>query len=80
MRSIQYIKFYRIEETSSDSLFHFQLDPALTAAVIVATAGLLGVLIGVILVQRGVNRKRILLFSGFGLPRYVSAVLCFDDI
>ena len=46
--------------------FNFHLDPVLSAAVIVATSGLLGVLIGVFLVQKGWNRKRILLFSGFG--------------
>jgi uncharacterized membrane protein YozB (DUF420 family) len=41
-------------------------DPVLSAAVIVATAGLLGVIIGLFLVKKGINRKRILLFSGFG--------------
>ena len=42
------------------------MDPALVAAVIVAMAGLIGVAVGVILVQRGFNRRRILLFSALG--------------
>ena len=33
---------------------------------IVATAGLLGVIIGVLLVRKGLNRKNILLVSGCG--------------
>ena len=44
----------------------FELDPVLGAAVLVAIAGLLGVIIGVLLVKKGLNRKRILLVSGFG--------------
>ena len=50
----------------SESLIGFELDPALGAAVIVATAGLLGVIIGVLLVRKGLNRKNILLVSGCG--------------
>ena len=50
----------------SESLIGFELDPALAAAVIVATAGLLGVIIGVFLVRKGLNRKNILLVSGCG--------------
>ena len=38
----------------------------LSAAVIVAASGLLGVIIGLFLVKKGFNRKIILLFSGFG--------------
>ena len=50
----------------SESFIGFELDPALGAAVIVATAGLLGVIIGVLLVRKGLNRKNILLVSGCG--------------
>ena len=61
-----YFSFSFQSEVSSESLFNFHLDPVLSAAVIVATSGLLGVIIGVFLVQKGLNRKRLLLFSGFG--------------
>ena len=48
------------------SSFLANLDPALVSSTFVGLAGLFGVIIGVILVQRGFNRKWILLFSAFG--------------
>ena len=55
-----------MEEVVSEPVFDFTLDPVLAAAVLVAIAGLFGVIAGVILVKRGINRKRLLLFSGLG--------------
>ena len=46
--------------------FLSHLDPALVSSTFVGLAGLFGVVIGVILVQRGFNRKWILLFSALG--------------
>ena len=46
--------------------FFAQLDPALVSSTFVGLAGLFGVIVGVILVQRSVNRKFILLFSACG--------------
>ena len=66
MLKIDFFNYSFQDGVASEPLFDFQLDPVLSAAVMVATAGLLGVIIGVILVQKGFNRKRILLFSGFG--------------
>lgn len=65
-KATQCINLYRIRQATAKSFFNVQLNPALTAAVIVAVAGILGVIIGVILVQRGWNRKGMLIFSGFG--------------
>ena len=42
------------------------MDPALVSASFVGLAGLFGVIIGVIFVHRGFNRKKILLFSAIG--------------
>ena len=55
-----------LEEVVSEPIFDFKLDPVLGAAVLVAIAGLFGVIAGVILVKRGINRKRLLLLSGLG--------------
>lgn len=75
-----YFSFSFQSEVSSDSLFNFHLDPVLGAAVIVATSGLIGVIIGVFLVQKGLNRKRLLLFSGFGTAiAFLSLSLHFYD-
>ena len=58
--------FRALEEVVSEPIFDFKLDPVLGAAVLVAIAGLFGVIAGVILVKRGINRKRLLLLSGLG--------------
>ena len=42
------------------------LDPALLSACLVALAGLIGVILGIILVHMNFNRKRLLLGSAFG--------------
>ena len=42
------------------------LDPALVSACLVALAGLIGVILGIILVHMNFNRKRLLLGSAFG--------------
>ena len=55
-----------MEEVVSEPIFDFKFDPVLGAAVLVAVAGLFGVIAGVILVKRGINRKRLLLLSGLG--------------
>ena len=46
--------------------FLASLDPALLSACLVAIAGLLGVILGVILVHMNFNRKKLLLGSAFG--------------
>jgi hypothetical protein len=51
---------------SSATTFFAELDPALISATFVALAGLFGVLIGVFLVNRGHNRKGIILTSAIG--------------
>ena len=61
---------------SSQNLFIFfsiipteflaSLDPALLSACLVAIAGLIGVILGVILVQMSFDRRKILLGSAFG--------------
>ena len=64
---VKHVWFSRTNAGSTFAWFSdFQMDPVLTAAVIVATAGLVGVIIGVLLVQKGLNRRRILLSSAFG--------------
>lgn len=60
------IKEEALEEVVSEPVLDFKLDPVLGTAVLVAMAGLVGVITGVILVKWGINRKRLLLFSGIG--------------
>lgn len=51
---------------AAKSATFYGLDMALVSAVAIAVAGLVGVLIGVVLVHRSFNRKRILLLSAVG--------------
>ena len=57
-------------ETFSSVIFSVEfllsLDPALLSACLVALAGLIGVILGIILVHMNFNRKRLLLGSAFG--------------
>ena len=46
--------------------FLASLDPALLSACLIAIAGLIGVILGVILVQMSFDRRKILLGSAFG--------------
>ena len=46
--------------------FLLSLDPALLSACLVALAGLIGVILGIILVHMNFSRKRLLLGSAFG--------------
>ena len=48
------------------SEFGIYVDSALVSASFVGLAGLVGVILGVIFVHRGFNRKNILLFSAIG--------------
>jgi len=52
--------------TSPSVEFLRSLDPALLSACLVALAGLIGVILGIILVHMNFNRKRLLLGSAFG--------------